>query len=173
MDGIFTKNDDDIILSNANIKTEFGVIDYDIKLSNLKNINSAKYQGSFNGNSFDLSKIINLPFELQSDFSFSINGQGFDEENLKSSVVGQMNNVIINNYPYKKIMINGDVSDKQFTGSLIVDDNNLNLNFDGLINYSNDLVEYDFNANIKKANLGKLTSAKSRNNPFLVILAQN
>ena len=44
MDGIFTKNDD-IILSNANIKTEFGVIDYDIKLSNLRNINIAKYQG--------------------------------------------------------------------------------------------------------------------------------
>ena len=159
MDGIFTKNDD-IILSNANIKTEFGVIDYDIKLSNLKNINIAKYQGSFNGNSFDLAKIINLPFELQSDFSFSINGQGFDEENLKSSVVGQMNNVIINNYPYKKIMINGDVSDKQFTGSLIVDDNNLNLNFDGLINYSNDLVEYDFNANIKKANLDEINLSK-------------
>ena len=55
MDGIFTKNDG-IILSNANIKTEFGVIDYDIKLSNLKNINIAKYQGSFNGNSFDLAK---------------------------------------------------------------------------------------------------------------------
>ena len=159
MDGIFTKNDD-IILSNANIKTEFGVIDYDIKLSNLKNINIAKYQGSFNGNSFDLAKIINLPFELQSDFSFSINGQGFDEENLRSSVVGQMNNVIINNYPYKKIMINGDVSDKQFTGSLIVDDNNLNLNFDGLINYSNDLVEYDFNANIKKANLNEINLSK-------------
>ena len=73
MDGIFTKNDD-IILSNANIKTEFGVIDYDIKLSNLKNINIAKYQGSFNGNSFDLANN-QPPFELQSDFSFSINGQ--------------------------------------------------------------------------------------------------
>ena len=134
MKGIFTKNDD-IIFSNADIKTEFGVIDYDIKMSNLKNINFANYQGSFNGKSFDLAKIINLPFELQSDFNFNINGQGFDEENLKSSVVGQMNNVAINSYSYKKIIINGDVSDKLFTGSLIVDDDNLNLNFDGLINY--------------------------------------
>ena len=155
MKGIFTKNDD-IIFSNADIKTEFGVIDYDIKMSNLKNINFANYQGSFNGKSFDLAKIINLPFELQSDFNFNINGQGFDEENLKSSVVGQMNNVAINSYSYKKIIINGDVSDKLFTGSLIVDDDNLNLNFDGLINYSNDLVEYDFNTNIKKANLSEI-----------------
>ena len=43
---------------------------------------------------------------------------------------------------------------------LIVDDNNLNLNFDGLINYSNDLVEYDFNANIKKANLDEINLSK-------------
>ena len=56
-------------------------------------------------------------------------------------------------------MIN-DVSDKQFMGSLIVDDNNLNLDFDGLINYSNDLVEYDFNANIKKANLDEINLSK-------------
>ncbi|MFL2591726.1 MAG: translocation/assembly module TamB domain-containing protein [Flavobacteriaceae bacterium] len=159
MKGIFTKNDD-IIFSNADIKTEFGVIDYDIKMSNLKNINFANYQGSFNGKSFDLAKIINLPFELQSDFNFDINGQGFDEENLKSSVVGQMNNVAINSYSYKKIIINGDVSDKLFTGSLIVDDDNLNLNFDGLINYSNDLVEYDFNTNIKKANLSEINLSK-------------
>ena len=159
MKGIFTKNDD-IIFSNADIKTEFGVIDYDIKMSNLKNINFANYQGSFNGKSFDLAKIINLPFELQSDFNFDINGQGFDEENLKSSVVGQMNNVAINGYSYKKIIINGDVSDKLFTGSLIVDDDNLNLNFDGLINYSNDLVEYDFNTNIKKANLSEINLSK-------------
>ena len=159
MKGIFTKNDD-IILSNADIKTEFGVIDYDIKMSNLKNINFANYQGSFNGKSFDLAKIINLPFELQSDFNFDINGQGFDEENLKSSVVGQMNNVAINSYSYKKIIINGDVSDKLFTGSLIVDDDNLNLNFDGLINYSNDLVKYDFNTNIKKANLSEINFSK-------------
>ena len=159
MKGIFTKNDD-IIFSNADIKTEFGVIDYDIKMSNLKNINFANYQGSFNGKSFDLAKIINLPFELQSDFNFNINGQGFDEENLKSSVVGQMNNVAINSYSYKKIIINGDVSDKLFTGSLIVDDDNLNLNFDGLINYSNDLVEYDFNTNIKKANLSEINLSK-------------
>ena len=159
MKGIFTKNDD-IIFSNADIKTEFGVIDYDIKMSNLKNINFANYQGSFNGKSFDLAKIINLPFELQSDFNFDINGQGFDEENLKSSVVGQMNNVAINSYSYKKIIINGDVSDKLFTGSLIVDDDNLNLNFDGLINYSNDLVKYDFNTNIKKANLSEINFSK-------------
>ena len=159
MKGIFTKNDD-IIFSNADIKTEFGVIDYDIQMSNLKNINFANYQGSFNGKSFDLAKIINLPFELQSDFNFKINGQGFDEENLKSSVVGQMNNVAINSYSYKKIIINGDVSDKLFTGSLIVDDDNLNLNFDGLINYSNDLVEYDFNTNIKKANLSEINLSK-------------
>ncbi len=159
MKGIFTKNDD-IILSNADIKTEFGEIDYNIKMSNLKNINFANYQGSFNGKSFDLAKIINLPFELQSDFNFNINGQGFDEENLKSSVDGQMNNVAINSYSYKKIIINGDVSDKLFTGSLIVDDDNLNLNFDGLINYSNDLVEYDFNTNIKKANLSEINFSK-------------
>ncbi len=159
MKGIFTKNDD-IILSNADIKTEFGMIDYDIKMFNLKNINFANYQGSFNGKSFDLAKIINLPFELQSDFNFNINGKGFDEENLKSSVVGQMNNVAINSYSYKKIIINGDVSDKLFTGSLIVDDDNLNLNFDGLINYSNDLVKYDFNTNIKKANLSEINFSK-------------
>ena len=153
--GVLNKNGD-FILSNADIHTEFGVLDYDIKLSNLKNINDAKYEGSFNGNNFDLAQIINLPFELQSDFKFNINGQGFDEENLKSSVVGQMNNLFINRYSYQKVFINGDVSDKLFTGSLIITDDNLDLNFDGLINYSNDLVEYDFNTYIKKANLNKI-----------------
>ena len=43
---------------------------------------------------------------------------------------------------------------------MIVDDDNLNLNFDGLINYSNDLVEYDFNTNIKKANLSEINLSK-------------
>lgn len=155
IDGVLNKNGD-FILSNANIHTEFGVFDYDIKLSNLKNINDAKYEGNFSGNNFDLAQIINLPFELQSDFKFNVNGQGFDEENLKSSVVGQMNNLLINKYSYKKVFINGEVSDKLFLGSLIINDENLDLNFNGLINYSNDLVEYDFNTYIKKANLNKI-----------------
>ena len=155
IDGVLSKNGD-FILSSANIHTEFGGLDYNIKLSNLKDINASKYEGNFNGNNFDLAQIINLPFELQSDFKFNINGEGFDEENLKSSVVGQMNNLLINKYSYQNIFINGEVSDKLFKGSLIVSDDNLDLNFDGLINYSNDLVEYDFNTLIKKANLNKI-----------------
>ena len=54
------------------------------------------------------------------------------------------------------LMFFGQVKDQVFDGKLILNDSNLNLDFNGLIDFSDDLVDFDFNSSIRYANLFNL-----------------
>ena len=57
---------------------------------------------------------------------------------------------------YKNLNIEGFVENKIFNGSLAVSDENLKMDFKGLVNFSEDENVYDFSADIQNANLNEL-----------------
>ena len=97
-----------------------------------------------------------MPFLGFSDFNFNIDGRGFTNEYLNSSLEGNISSVEINNYKYKNINISGNISDKIFDGFLSIDEENINMDFSGSVNYNNDLIDFDFSSSIENANLSKL-----------------
>ena len=108
--------------------------------------------------------LLPLPFLGKSTFQFTIDGKGFVPELLNSKLEGKIDDLKIKDYNYSNIDIFGDVSDKVFNGTLTVNDENIQMDFIGLVDYSNQLIDFDFSTNISKANIGKLNLTSIKNN---------
>jgi len=154
---------DTIIKSSFDLSTDEGNIFSNLQLSDFTLIDNAKYSGEFRGSEINLSKIVGLPFLGKSNFDFSINGRGFTQEFLNTSIEGNIFNVDINEYKYKNIIISGNVNNKVFDGYLSVNDENLEMDFSGLVNFTDDIIDFDFTTNIEKSNLSQLKISKLKN----------
>ena len=159
--GIF-KSNGNIVYNNSLIRSSFdlssknGKIYSNLELSDFDLIDDAKYLGTIKGSNINLSKIIGLPFLGKSNFDFSISGQGFTKELLNTSIEGNIFNLEINDYQYQNIVASGKVNNKIFDGYLKVNDVNLEMDFSGLVNFTNEIFDFDFSTNIKKSNLDYL-----------------
>ena len=142
--------------SEFNLNLENGIINASLNVSNLSNIDNAIYKGNIEGINIDISKFINFNLIGNCDFEFEINGRGFTSDYLDSTVTGKINKITFNNITLNELDVFGQVKDQVFDGKLTLNDPDLNLDFDGLVNFSNDLIDFDFNSSIRYANLYNL-----------------
>ena len=141
------------VKSNFNLQIQEGIVNAFLKISDLSNIDNAIYTGYVEGKNLDISKFINFKSIGRSNFKFDINGRGFTSEYLDSQITGKIEEISFNNQILKKMEIFGQVKDQVFDGKLTLNDPNLKLDFNGLIDYSNDLIDFDFNSSVKFAKL--------------------
>ncbi len=144
------------VKSNFNLRIQEGTVNAFLKISDLSNIDNAIYTGYVQGKNLDISKFINFKSIGRSNFKFDINGRGFTSEYLDSQITGNIEDISFNNQILQKLEIFGQIKDQVFDGKLTLNDPNLKLDFNGLIDYSNDLIDFDFNSSIKYANLFNL-----------------
>ena len=142
--------------SSFDLKINQGSIQSSLKISQLSKIDNAVYKGSIKAHNLDLSRFVNIKGIGRSNFEFDIKGRGFTTEYLNSSIIGKVSDVIYKDEIYDQIEIFGKVKDQVFDGSLISSDKDLNLVFNGLVDFSNDLIDFDFNTSIKSADLFNL-----------------
>ena len=160
----FINYSNDNIISNFELFNNNGKIFSALNISDFDNIDNAKYVGTFKGDNINLSNFITLPFLGKSNFEFTIDGQGFIPEFLNSQLNGKIQSLEINEYVYNEISVFGNVSDKIFNGELKVNDDNLIMNFTGLIDYSDELIDFDFSTQIIDAKIGNLKITNDLNN---------
>lgn len=145
---------------NINFKfdvgTALGDISTDLKLYNINTIDSARYKGQLLLSNFNLGTVLNEPKMGFVTSNLNLEGQGFTIENIRSNVIGICQNFEFNNYTYKNVEVEGFVKDRVFKGSLKTNDANLNLDFQGLVDFSGKENIYDFIANVGHANLKAL-----------------
>ena len=87
---------------------------------------------------------------------FKLKGRGFTLEKLKSNVEGNCSTFEFNNYLYSNLDVLGLVQDKVFNGALSVVDPSLTMDFEGLVDFSDEENIYDFSASIANADLNAL-----------------
>ena len=155
LDGVAKINSNQVE-SDFDLKINQGSIKSSLKISELSKIDNAVYEGSIKGFNFDLSKFINIDGLGRSDFELGITGRGFTTKYLNSSVIGKINNFSYKSNVFENIQIFGQVKDQVFDGNLVSNDNNLNLVFNGLVDFSEDLIDFDFNTIINNADLYNL-----------------
>ena len=155
LDGVAKINSNQVE-SDFDLKINQGSIKSSLKISELSKIDNAVYEGSIKGFNFDLSKFINIVGLGRSDFELGITGRGFTTKYLNSSVIGKINNFSYKSNVFENIQIFGQVKDQVFDGNLVSNDNNLNLVFNGLVDFSEDLIDFDFNTIINNADLYNL-----------------
>lgn len=142
--------------ADIEINTDLGFIKSDLQLTNIDNIDNANYTGNIVLDEFNIGELINDPLVKTTSLNLDVNGKGFTLNNLRTGVKGDVFVLDYNNYTYKDISLSGDLGNKIFNGIVKAEDLNLQLDFNGLVDFSNDLKKFDFKAKVGYANLNKL-----------------
>ncbi|MFC4261839.1 translocation/assembly module TamB domain-containing protein [Ferruginibacter yonginensis] len=115
------------------------------------------YSGSISSTNFNIGSFIKSPFLGSVALNAKVVGSGFDVNNIKAKVTGNVASIGLGNYNYKNIEIDGDFEKKLFVGHLSINDPNLQIpNLDGALNLDPKKPGFALQAFVKKANLKNL-----------------
>lgn len=149
------------INADLEIETELGFVNSNLSMSRVNNIDNASYTGNIIFKDFDLGTLINDPNVGKTSLNLDVDGNGFVAETINTQVKGDIFQLEFNHYNYKNIKVAGNVRNRIFDGNLVVNDNNLKLNFNGLVDFSEKVKKYDFEAKVFYANLKDLNFVKN------------
>ncbi|MDG2275296.1 MAG: translocation/assembly module TamB domain-containing protein [Flavobacteriaceae bacterium] len=152
----FTKITPSSIEATLDINSEIGDVVADLELKNFHSIDESIYTGEVVLDRFDLGRFFeDSSFGIIS-FEGEVDGKGFRIENINTKLVGQISQIVFNEYNYKDISVNGLYQNNLFNGKLASTDVNLNGTFEGLADLSEEINKFDFKATINYANLRAL-----------------
>ncbi|MGB6035101.1 MAG: hypothetical protein WBG42_02450, partial [Cryomorphaceae bacterium] len=113
------------------------------------------YTGSVQAKSVDAGYLFNIDSlgAISGDFTIRAASQEtFDYADIEGTVT----EFSYRNYNYQDITLDGKLSKQRFSGSVNSDDPNLSLSFKGLVDFSQSVPYYDFDAEIANLNLTAL-----------------
>ena len=142
--------------ADIDINTDLGYIISDLELNKIDDIDDATYTGKIILDEFALGTFINDPEVGTVSANLDVDGKGFTIEKLNTRLEGELYNLGYNSYDYTNLQVSGNVQNKVFNGNLVAKDPNFDLEFNGLVDFSNDENIYDFTANVNHANLKAL-----------------
>jgi len=144
------------VYSKLSTKSDLGAFKTDIEIKNINNIENATYVGKIEFEEFNLGEFVNDSLVGYLSMVGEINGKGFTMDKINTKVVGFVSKHQYKGYTYSNININGVLKDLHFNGELIIDDPNIQLEFKGLADLSNEDYIFDFKADIVHADFDKL-----------------
>ena len=148
------------IVSDIEINTELGFLDSNLKITNVNDIDNADYKGNVIFKQFDFGAFLENPKIGEASLDVNVDGKGFTTDKIDTKIKGDIFELFYNGYNYRKIKVAGNVKNKIFDGNLNVNDKHLKMNFLGLIDFSEKIKKYDFEANVRYANLNILNFIK-------------
>lgn len=141
----------------ADLKTTYGNLHAKVDMEQGAKPEDIAYDGEINVDAFDLGQLLMQPDTLGPvTLSVKAKGQGTDPDNLHAVVDVRVAEAYYNKYVYKDIVLNGNIVNKSFDGTLKMQDENLDFSFDGLINTDPDSLALVFDMHLNKADLKAL-----------------
>ncbi len=140
----------DFVTQNGNFST-----DITLRKNNKKNL--IEYKGHLAAMQFNLGTFFNTPTVFgKLNLDAEISGSGLTANTAKVKMTGGINRLEFKGNVYDSIVIKGDIANNKFNGFLGVQDDNIDFNFLGIVDYTSNNPIFDFTANIRDANLYKL-----------------
>ncbi len=136
---------------NITLGDNSGVITTNINL-NSDQEEGAAINGTISADSVKTQHIfINKELEELS-LGLDISGN-FVKDNFSLNVDGNVSSLMFNDYNYNNIKLDGDINNRTFTGYVGCDDPNLDIKFNGMLDYNNIVPSYNFNLEVNRADL--------------------
>lgn len=144
---------------NGQAKTEVGNLVSDIHMDISPKVPT--YDGTVQTIGFDFGKFLQNELLGPTSLTLTVDGKGFNIQDLKTKIKTEIKDIVVNKYSYKNIKGNGDISSKNFIGDVTIDDDHIDLDFNGNIDF-NDYANpvFDFKADIKHLDLRALNVTK-------------
>ena len=154
--GAFTGFYNDFV-AYGDFVTDIGKISTDITLRENRENKELEYEGKIATTNLYLGKILSMQDDLgYVSLNADISGSGFDPQNAAVSMTGTIAEIDYKKYHYKNIEIKGDLAKKKFNGYLSINDENIKLDFTGVVDYSKKLPVFDINSKVENLRLTKL-----------------
>ncbi|MET2984012.1 translocation/assembly module TamB domain-containing protein [Aureibaculum conchae] len=149
-------------LMNADviIRTDLGKIITDLKMTNIDDVNNARYAGEIEFVDLEFGKIIQDSLVGKLSLIADVKGKGFTIDNINTTLNGNIFKHQYKGYTYNDIDINGVFKNKHFNGSLVSKDENLQMSFTGLADLSKKVYDFDFIADVTYSDFNKLNLFK-------------
>lgn len=155
------------------LNTGFGDLFTDISIKNDSNKHCIFYNGKIRAERINLKKILDNN-EMLGDASLNLNikAESYNNTNPFHAIIdGNVKSIEFNKYTYNTIVVNGEITGKKYDGSIAIDDQNVKLEFLGRVDFTKQIPEFDFTADVSKLNLYKLNFEKKdslTNSSFLL-----
>ena len=139
------------------LRSAIGSAEMDMQLDILDGAERARYSGAVALQNFDLgewsgnSSFDTLTFRAQIE-----NGRGLTAEHATANMDGVINVLDYKGYRYRNIVIDGELDDRFFDGSLEIADPNAAFSFNGSVDMSEEVPRFDFAAVVDTLNLHAL-----------------
>ncbi|MEO6220545.1 MAG: translocation/assembly module TamB domain-containing protein [Ginsengibacter sp.] len=142
------------------LTTDIGTLQTDLHMQVPKQ-GKAIYNGKISTANFQLGKFINNSQIGDIAFNGSINGKGFNANDINIGVDGNISRVVFNGYSYSNIIAHGNFVRKLFSGTASINDPNIKIDtLTGSINFSKTDPEFKLDANVGVLNLKQLGFTK-------------
>lgn len=141
----------------GNINTALGNAKTDLNLKINPATGIASYSGNIAMDGFDLGSLVHTGQQIgKISCTGSVSGKGLSRSTIDAIFDIQASLLEFNRYPYQGINFKGHLVKTDFDGGVIINDPNINLDFNGKIDLSTAKPEFRYKASLKKADLHKL-----------------
>lgn len=115
-----------------------------------------KYVGSIQTTDFDLGQLLEIAPLGSAGFELSVDGRGTDISSARGDLSAQIDFLDLRGYRYKGITIAGTVLDQVFSGEVVSNDSNADLQFDAVVDYGSDNPDYSLLSTVSYVDLHAL-----------------
>ncbi len=149
--------------SSFDFESNLGNISGDFDL-HVKDSNNVFYELTINANNLSGALVSN---DIQLD-NFSSNvkvkGSGIEKEDINLSVLGNFYDIKVGDNIYQDLFISGALENQSFSGEINLDDELLEMAFNGNINLNKSPYKFDFKLDVEHAYMNKLGLVSSHPN---------
>ncbi len=142
-------------ITSGTIQTNLGTLVTNVSMQ-IPDNRPAVYSGNLLTSDFQLGRFLEDSSLGKISFRGKVQGTGLALNTINASLDGSVREFSYQGYTYEDIFVNGQVTKKRFNGKIISNDSNLHATLIGLIDYSQEVPKFDFNAVVDKANLQAL-----------------
>ncbi len=136
-------------VTSGTIETNLGTLVTNVSMQ-LPLDRPAVYSGNILTNDFQLGRFLEDSSLGKISFNGKIQGRGLALNTINASLDGNIREFSYQGYTYEDIFVNGQVTKKRFNGEIISNDSNLHATLVGLIDYSQAIPKFDFNADSRQ-----------------------
>ena len=137
--------------------SDVGDVDSQLRLWYDISAKEYSYEGHFSTPNLMLDKLVkSSPQPGMISMEAKIKGSGFNTETLSALLEGSISEFTLDDYTYKNIQVDGNISNKTYDGRLTINDENIRLTFAGLLDLSHEKAIADFYASVKHLDLEAL-----------------
>ena len=148
------------VAANFDMTTRLGKVNSDLNIENMHLSDKAAYVGNVVLEDFDIGTLLDRKDIGKTSLNLDIDGKGFSQKILNTSVKGDISKIDFKNYTYTNVVLNGNFNSGLYKGQISANDPNLTMNFDGLVDLRKKESGYDFHINVENADLHKLKLVK-------------